>query len=487
VADLKNKFLYQFLLAFTQLAFPLVTYPYLARTLAPAGIGKVSYVEFVAGLVITIFSIGIPLYGVREIAKTRNEPAKRAALINDLLWIHLLLSLAGIVIFCGIIFLNPNYHKEYGLIILGASYILLQVFAIEWYLQGMEAFRFMAWRSIGIRLLGIIAIFLFIKNDSDYLLYYLIIVATQLLVTIAATSKLLVENKLSITLGRLGPHTKPLFFFFLTSSFVSIYVFFDTIILGYLAAKEHVGYYTFGLRIIKLPLGLLLTLNTILYPRIAFLHKAGEHQRIDDLVRFSLLFIVSMTIPVCTCFYLLAPEIVQLLGGSKFSATVPVLKILSPLPFIISLSSLFVLQVLAPLHKERLIMFAVLAACILSLALNFALIPSMAERGASVAAVITESTVLLLAFLFSYKKINRQFPFMTGLATLFTSALAWPVVWLCRQYTGNALVILLTSLGLFGLLYYLLQYFIFKNEALRVMTTSFARSFTMKKSSDHAG
>jgi O-antigen/teichoic acid export membrane protein len=469
VSDLKKKFLSQFLLALTQLVFPLITYPYLARTLGPVGIGKVSYAEFVAGLIITVFSIGIPYYGIREIAKVRNDRIKRSQLTSELIFIHLLCTVAGMVIFAALLILNPNYHGERSLIVLGSLYILFQVFTIEWYLQGVEAFQFIAWRTIVIRLAGIAAIFLFVKNDKDYVIYYSIILATQLFVGAAAIAKMTRENQLSFRSLELRQHLRPLFYFFLTSSFISIYVFFDTIILGWLAGREDVGYYTFSLRIIKLPLLLLLTLNTILYPRISYLHVAGEKEKIFTLGKFTTAFIITLTIPISVCFFVLAPEIISLLGGEGFLPSIRILQILAPLPLLIGLSNFLVLQVLAPSHKERSIMIAVLIASIISLTLNFLLIPRLFGEGAAIAVLVTEASVFLLSFYFSYRQTRQQFSGANLFISLGLSAFAFPIVWLLRSSLNSPFYILSLSLIIFGLLYFALQYFLFGNEVMKAI------------------
>jgi O-antigen/teichoic acid export membrane protein len=470
VTDLKKKILFQSLLAVSQLIFPLATFPYLTRTLGAAGLGKTGYIEFVAGLIITVFSVGIPYYGVREISKARNDKQKRSRLCGELLCIHFICSLFGILIFIILLQLNPNYQKEKQLMMLGSLYILLQVFSFEWYLQGTEAFRFLAWRNILVRVLGIAAIFLLVKDVGDYIIYYGIILVTQLVVAFTAFIKLIKENTISFRAIQFKPHLKPLFYFFLTSSFISVYIFFDTIILGWLTGKDHVGYYTFALRIVKLPLLLLLTLNTILFPRISFLHTEGQHERIAALTRFTLKFIFTITIPVCVCFYMLAPEIIAILGGIEFSPSIIVLQILSPLPLMISLSNFFVLQVLTPVHKERFITIAYMVASLISLLLNFLLIPVMQERGAAIAILITESAIFILLFYFSINQVKTGFPVNNLFVGLVLSLLAIPVVLFVRNSLNSSLYILILSLGSFGSIYFILQYFFLRNEVMTAIT-----------------
>ncbi len=481
MSDLRKKFLYQLLLSVSQLLFPLITYPYLARTLGADGIGRVSYIEFVTGLVIAVFSIGIPYYGAREIAKARDDRAKLSKLTGELITMHVIASIAGIVIFAAIILANHNYQDEKQLVLLGSLYILLQVFTIEWYLQGTEAFVFVSVRGIVIRLLGVIALFVFVKSQADYVIYYLIIVVTQLAVSLTAIYKAMKEGHVSFRQLQFKQHRRSLFYFFLTSSFISIYVFFDTIILGYLTNEDHVGYYTFGLRIIRLPLLLLLTMSTVLYPRISYLHSTGAGDSVTALSRFSIQFIITITIPVCVCFFLLAPEIVTVLGGKEFEPTIAVIRLLSPLPLFISFTNFFALQVLAPEHKEKQIAIAVCIACITSLSFNFLLIPSLKEQGAAIAALITEGVVCFIALAFSFSKTKNYFSAVNMLIVLVLSALAIPVTMMIRSYFSEPLYILILSLTIFGILYILLQRFIFRNEVISAMINFALKPFSANR------
>jgi len=466
VPSLKRNFFFQFLLAFTQVAFPLITYPYLARTLEPSGIGKVGYIEFIAGLIITIFSVGIPYYGVREIARLKNNIAGRGKTFLDLISIHLLTSLAGMAFFFVVLSLNKSFDDQ-PLLYLGALYILLQAFSVEWYLQGTEAFDFIAIRSIVIRIVGIIAIFLFVKTKTDFIIYYGIITATQLLVSIVSLSKAIAENNFTKASIQLQPHFKPLLYFFLTTTFISTYVFFDTIILGFLTTEEHVGYYTFSLRIVKLPLLLLLTFNTVLYPRISFLQTEKMEDEAKKYQIFTADLILTLTIPLTVCFYFLAPEIISLLGGAKFYPSIPVLQILAPLPFVISLSNFFFLQVLSPQLKEKRIMLTVLLGSMLSIGLNYLLIPSLKEKGAAIAALTTESFVCILLAIFSWQHVKVIMKWKTFISSSVLSVFVLPITILCKGQFNQPLMIILSTILFFGIIYILVQAFLLRNMAMR--------------------
>jgi O-antigen/teichoic acid export membrane protein len=477
VSDLKKKFLYQTGLAISQLLFPLITYPWLTRVLGPEGLGKTGYIEFTAGLIFTLFSIGISYYGVREIAKERNNKEKRSQLIGEILSIHIVSMVIGIAIFCIIVFSNKNFNSERELIGLASVYILAQVFAMEWYMQGLERFRFIAIRNILIRIAGLAAILLFVRTKADYVFYFGIVTVTQLLVSIITIVHVLAENKVLLFKGPVTQHLKPLSWLFLTSSFISIYVYFDTIILGFLTDDKTVGYYTVAIKIVKLPLLLLLTFNTILFPRISFLNTEIRTSEIQRLYRLSIEFIFTFTLPVCMAIYFLAPEIIQLIAGTGFIPSVDVLKILATLPFIICITNFLVLQLLIPLHKEKNIVAAVLVGSFCSVILLFVLIPGMREKGAAWATLVTEFFVMLICVLYSWSLIKQSIPVKTFLTSFLFSLLIPPAVWLARDLFPSPFLILGSVTITIGLSYFLLQYFVGGNVIIKDCIAFMKRPF----------
>ena len=79
----KNIF-YNIILALSQVLFPLITFPYLARTLGPEHIGVINFAESFSRYFIAVAAFGIPIYGVREIAKVQNNLALRSQLLCEI-------------------------------------------------------------------------------------------------------------------------------------------------------------------------------------------------------------------------------------------------------------------------------------------------------------------------------------------------------------------------------------------------------------------
>lgn len=71
--SLRTNFIYNIINTVSGLVFPLITYPYAFRILMVEGIGTINFLYSIISYVILLTSLGIPLYGIREIARVRDD------------------------------------------------------------------------------------------------------------------------------------------------------------------------------------------------------------------------------------------------------------------------------------------------------------------------------------------------------------------------------------------------------------------------------
>ena len=97
--SVKNSVFYNVLLAISQVFFPLITFPYLARTLGPEHIGALNFAESIAKYFVMLAALGIPIYGIREIAKVQNEIKERTKVFAEIFTINLICTLSLSLLF----------------------------------------------------------------------------------------------------------------------------------------------------------------------------------------------------------------------------------------------------------------------------------------------------------------------------------------------------------------------------------------------------
>ena len=132
--SIKKNYIYNVTYQLLNILIPLVTIPYISRTLGADGIGVVSYAESVVAYFTLFASMGISIYGQREISYVQDSKAERSRIF----WETKLLSLAtvSIALLAYLVFwCNQEDKLLYGILVLNIFAVLADV---SWFFQGME-------------------------------------------------------------------------------------------------------------------------------------------------------------------------------------------------------------------------------------------------------------------------------------------------------------------------------------------------------------
>ena len=108
-------YIYNLLFQMLTLLFPVVTTPYLSRVLGVEKIGIFSYTLSITTYFVLISSLGISLYGQREIAYVQDNKVRMSKIFNNLFFVRLLITLLTIVLFIVYIIVFPEYKLFYML------------------------------------------------------------------------------------------------------------------------------------------------------------------------------------------------------------------------------------------------------------------------------------------------------------------------------------------------------------------------------------
>ena len=171
INSVKFNFVMSMIMKISSYIFPLITLPYITRTLGTAANGRISF----ATSVITYFSmfaqLGIPSYGIRECARCRDDKDKMTKTVQELLIINsvtVALSYAALIV---AMILVPKFHEEPTLLVIQSATILLNMIGMDWLYQAIEQYQYITARNIGFKALSVVLMFLLIHNPSDYILY----------------------------------------------------------------------------------------------------------------------------------------------------------------------------------------------------------------------------------------------------------------------------------------------------------------------------
>jgi len=421
-------------------------------------------------------ALGIPIYGIREIAKVQNELKERTKIFAEIFTINLICTLGLSFLFLGAVFFIPQLNNEKVLFYWTIAYFFFQVFYLEWFFNGMNQFKFIAIRQFVIRFFFIIFVFVLIKSQFDYVNYMRMQFGLSVLLAVINfnnLSKHISLNKETFSNLDLRKHIKPLLYIFLTIFSISIYFSLDTILLGFLANNESVGYYSTALKLNKLIIAVFGAVTVAIFPSLINLYHSQQIEKFRELIRQVFFVLVSLSIPAIVIFISCAKEIVHVLFSQNFDRSILPLQITAPLILIISLSSIFGFQVLSALAKDRQILYSAIIGMSVSVVLSILLVPSLMEVGEAITILVTELSVSV-SFIYFTKKYFK----VGGLTNMFlkqlVGALPYIVFVIIFKSIINDSIMVLTSISIISLIWFCIYHlFILKNSYFKVYLNGF--------------
>lgn len=472
---MKRNFIYNLLLTVSNLLFPLLTFPYLSRILGADGLGIYNFIFSYSQNFIIISSLGIPVYGIREIAKLGDDKPKRSKLFWELICIHLLFTIFLLILYFTSVFVYEDLSNYKEIALLGGALIFFNVFNIEWLFSGVSDFKYITIRSLVIRGIAIIAVFLFVTEKEDYTIYFLITVVTVSLTVFInlAYARKFISFKIIPSFKGVLSHVKSVSFLGIYSILISTYSVLPTTLLGFLSTKSAVGYYFGAHKIIRMIISVFSALVTVLIPRLNLAVEKKDKEEYLLLVDKSLNIVISFGIPVTFLVFLLADELVMLLAGKDFINSVFVIKLMAPVILLVAFAQVFILLVLSANRKDKQMVLISVIGMIVSLTINFAFIPHFAERATGFAQLLSEFFVTFASFFFAKKLLNFQFPYNKCLINIICVVPFVFFYYISTIFFDNSLLIILFS-GSSCLLYFIwYQLFVIKDVLFKELATPY--------------
>lgn len=413
--------IYNVVYRITNLIFSLVTASYVARILLPSGVGYFSFVSTNVSYFVAFASLGLPVYGVREIAKVKHNKDELNRTYTELFLISVLFTVLACIIY--LIFIWKVVKRE-DLLLYGICgiQILLNVINIDWLYQGCEEYSHITKRNVFIKLLNFFLIIFFVKEKSDLFIYAAIssiITFVQFFYSFVCSGKiaLLKNDKISIK-----KHIKPVIVLGLTVALATIYHKIDITMLGLLSNDVEVGLYTNAHKGIDVIITLCASITGAYLPTLSetYINNSKEFNKI---LKKGFDIICFISIPATCGIYIVAPEIMGIVFGSEFISGYTAVRFFAPLIVIRSLGDLFCYQTLIAIGEDNKRAIANVVATAINIAINLALIPVMGKNGAAIASVLSELLVNIYLYLYIKKKLGLIISYKSAIISVISSAI----------------------------------------------------------------
>jgi len=381
---------------------PLITLPYLVRVLGPEKFGLIAFAQAFIQYFNILTDYGFSLSATREIAIYREDKEKLSEIFSAVMIIKFGLLLFSFVVLSVIVFGFNKFHRDWEIYYLTFGMVIGQVLFPIWFFQGMEKMKYITFLNITARLIFTVSIFVFVHKVSDYVYVPLLNSVGFLIVGILAFWITLWDFGVRFKItswDNIKRQLKEGWYIFISTVAISLYTISNTFILGLFTNNTIVGYYSAAERVIKAIQGLLTPVSQTIYPYISKLVSESKEKGIKFIQKITFLiggisFILSLFI------FIFASLIVEIVLGDKYVESIPVLRILAFLPFIIGLSNIFGIQTMLTFNYKKAFSNILICASIINIVLAFILVPFYQHIGISVSVLISEIFVTVTMFLY---------------------------------------------------------------------------------------
>ena len=465
---MKKNFIYNLINQIFVLIIPLITAPYLARVLGEVGNGQLSYSNSIITYFVLGTNLGYVIYGQREIARTRDNVEERSSVfweISILRFINMTVSAAVLLT----IFFTIGFGDKYNiLILLLGIQIIATFFDISFYYQGVENFKGLAIRSVIVKLIGLVCIFIFVKRQEDLWIYALCLSLSLLFGNIIMWPSMIKQIKfVPIKSLEIKKRIWPSILIFLPTLAVTIYSVLDKTMIGLLSPNPDYdnGCYEQAYKLN----GIALLLVTVISPIFASRNTYDySHGKIDDFkkhIYFSSKYVWMVGLPLIAGFAVLSKSLSAWFLGEGYDE-VPMMLIIMSVRFIASgFGVTFGDQLLVAIGKEKYATVATTIAALINFGLNFWLIPIYGGIGAAITTAIAEIIVTLILAFFVWKNkyvsikkiIFSSWKFLVSAAVMFV-----PIYFIEKHFSYNVWSFLLITF--IGACLYALMLIILREE-----------------------
>lgn len=388
------------------LIVPLITTPYISRVLQADGIGVYSYTFSIVSYFTLCAALGTATYGNKIFGILQDKPKERTQKFWDLFLLRVIVSSIALMIY--LIYAFAIAANKWIAVIQGI-YILAMMFDISWYFQGLEEFKKIVIRNYIMKIINIACIFIFVKSASDLWKY----IFGLAFLTLAGNLSIWVYlPEYTVKIKKYIPHPfhdiNTIAQLFIPSVAIQIYAMLDKSMLGWFTSTSYEnGYYEQSGKIVKMCLMLIMSLTTVMIPRIS---KAFAENRRDDLLESiyaSYNFIWFLSIPLMFGIIGITPLFVPVFFGPGYKKVEILLPIFSLMFITLGLNSTTGSQYFITTGQQKIYTRKIVIGGVVNVILNLLLIPRLYSIGAAIGSVIGEIVIIMTELMFIHK--NRQF------------------------------------------------------------------------------
>lgn len=377
--------------------FPLITYPYITAILSVDELGQYNFSLSIINYFALIAGLGVSSYAIREGARIRDDKKALSKFASQMLEINLIsMCFSYFLLFVMLIISKTLVPYKYLILFLSMQ-MLFSTIGVSWIYSIYEEYTYITIRSIVFKIISIIMLFLFVKNQGDVFQYAAVVMfaTTGSNVLDAFFSKKYFKFSFC-SLSSLKCHLRPIMILFASNIAVMVYVYADTTMLGLMSTDYTVGIYAVSSKVYSMMKGVLSAVLVVSIPRLANLYGTNDLKQFKKIVQSITDTITIILIPSVVGLILQSKNIILFISNEKYLQATSSLIILSFALVVCMYGWIYNQCILLPAKREDIILKATVISAFANIILNFLLIGRWQENATAFTTFIAEGIMLLI-------------------------------------------------------------------------------------------
>lgn len=429
--SVKKNLAYNIVYQILVVILPLITAPYISRSLGATAVGVYSYTNSVAYYFLLFAMLGISNHGNRCVAAVRDNKEKLNRTFTNIYTLQLINFL--IAIFLYVLYCTYIVQDNKLIAFLQLLYVTSGLFDVSWLFFGLEQFKITVTRNILIKLFTVICMFIFVHHPDDLWKYTLIMSAGTLLSQLYLWK--FVRKNIQFCKAKLKEileNFKPVLILFIPVLAYSIYRVMDKIMLGNMSTYEQVGFYNNAEKIVNIPMGIITALGTVMLPRMSNIIAKGEKEKSKQYIRLSMKLVTLISSAIAFGLMGVSNVLAPVFFGQEFIACSTIIELLSVTVFFISWANVIRTQYLVPKHYDKVYLISTIAGALVNLIINALLIPQYGANGAAIGTIFAEFSVMFIQMLL----VRKQLPVYKYIFTYVPVLIIGLIMMIMANYIG---------------------------------------------------
>lgn len=392
---------------------PLITFPYLVRTLGIESYGLMTFTQNIISYGEQLITYGFVLTAPKDIAQVETDKKELSRRFFAIFYSRLLFTLVSVFVLSILCFLIPKFNDIKTTIFIGFSMLLALNLQIEWFFQGIQQMKNITLVNLMARFISLFFLFYWVKTPDDAAFGIFSIALSQIIANIFSWYLAFRNHNLQFIPPQYFDIKKQIqtgFNVFLSQFLVRFYSSDVNItILGLISNNIAVGTYQIAYRLFLLAGAVATPIMTALYPYLTKLFHQDTAKFWRQIKQVAAAYCVSYAL-LAVFLFVTADFLIVLISGKPNIEVASILRLLSFSVILVPFGPIFT-QIFMLHNKSRWLLYV----CLIGIVLNFICLIAAYFYVKENALAITNGVVMWVLFFIQFLFVKKILPNDTNL------------------------------------------------------------------------